>query len=61
LSATDFPPHSKQSADFRKWPYQPAGDPPWLIKARSFIGTTWNNGPMPATIKAWVQETAGQF
>jgi lysozyme len=42
-------------------PVQPAGDPPWLIKARSFIGTTWNNGPMPPTIKVWMQETAAQF
>jgi hypothetical protein len=42
-------------------PFQPAGDPPWLIQARSFIGTTWNNGPMPATIKAWMQEIAAQF
>jgi Neprosin/Neprosin activation peptide len=38
-----------------------AGDPPWLIKARSFIGTTWNTGPMPAIIKAWMQEIATQF
>lgn len=35
--------------------------PPWLVKARSFVGLTWNHGPMPAPVKAWMQNIATQF
>lgn len=37
------------------------GDPPWLIKARQFNGLTWNSGPMPSSMKAWMQQIATAF
>jgi hypothetical protein len=36
-------------------------DPPWLIKARSFSGLTWNSGPMPSSMKTWMQQIATVF
>lgn len=37
------------------------GDPPWLVKARSYNGLTWNHGPMPDTIKSWMQNIGTKF
>jgi hypothetical protein len=36
--------------------------PPWLVNARSYVGKlTWNHGPMPQAIQAWMQNIATQF